>query len=425
MPSSLTRMAYSSSTRSIVPSPYFGDNQTALDLALESIPELIGEFEKPKYFSYDPGICAHGRSGIPGCTRCIEACPTDAIISIGETIEVNPHLCQGGGSCTASCPTGAITYNYPQANEQHDFVRKALSTIRELGDDTGTTLLIFDNEHGREAIEAAAPGFADHIFPLVVEEIGSVGLDLVATSLTYGASQVVLFVPAEVPEQVQATLTFNLSVVNAVLDQSGGDTYLATMIRTAEELDSLAVPVRPDAIATFAAIGNKRNTIRTAFNWLAENGNNEQDSIALPEGALFGTVHTQAEGCTLCMGCVAVCPGNALQAGGDTPALRFIEANCVQCGICSRACPESVITLESRLHLDHDTVQRARTLKEEEPFRCITCSKPFATKAMIARMTEKLKGHWMFDKPDAINRLQMCEDCRVKDMFDKEGSLEQ
>ena len=148
-------------------------------------------------------------------------------------------------------------------------------------------------------------------------------------------------------------------------------------------------------------------------------------TLALPDGSLFGTIHTRIDGCTLCMGCVSVCPASALQAGGDTPALRFIEANCVQCGICSRACPESVITLESRLHLDHDAVQRARTLKEEEPFRCITCGKPFATKAMIARMTEKLKGHWMFDKPEAVNRLQMCEDCRVKDLFDKEGSLEQ
>jgi hypothetical protein len=32
-------------------------------------------------------------------------------------------------------------------------------------------------------------------------------------------------------------------------------------------------------------------------------------------------------------------------------------------------------------------------------------------------MQEKLKGHWMFQKPDAFRRLQMCEDCRVRDMF--------
>ncbi|MGI9317275.1 MAG: hypothetical protein ACR2QW_08105, partial [bacterium] len=98
------------------PGYYFsGSDPARLDNALAQIPELIGEFEKPKFFDYNPDICAHGRSGIKGCTRCIEACPTDAIISIGEQIEVNPHLCQGGGSCTSSWPSGAISYLYPKA----------------------------------------------------------------------------------------------------------------------------------------------------------------------------------------------------------------------------------------------------------------------------------------------------------------------
>ena len=32
-------------------------------------------------------------------------------------------------------------------------------------------------------------------------------------------------------------------------------------------------------------------------------------------------------------------------------------------------------------------------------------------------MKSKLKNHWMFAKPDALARLEMCEDCRVQDMF--------
>jgi hypothetical protein len=35
-------------------------------------------------------------------------------------------------------------------------------------------------------------------------------------------------------------------------------------------------------------------------------------------------------------------------------------------------------------------------------------------------MQEKLKGHWMFQDANALRRLQMCEDCRVKDMFQHE-----
>ena len=36
-------------------------------------------------------------------------------------------------------------------------------------------------------------------------------------------------------------------------------------------------------------------------------------------------------------------------------------------------------------------------LKEEEPFHCIRCDKPFGTRSTIERVTAKLEGkHWMF-----------------------------
>ena len=140
-------------------------------------------------------------------------------------------------------------------------------------------------------------------------------------------------------------------------------------------------------------------------------------SIPLPEGSPFGEIFVSQDACTLCMACVSVCPGRALQDGGDSPALKFIEANCLQCGICASACPESAIELAPRLHFDHNTTHSARPLKEEQPFRCLQCGKPFATRSMIRTMTEKLKGHWMFEDDAALRRLQMCEDCRVIDMF--------
>jgi hypothetical protein len=35
-------------------------------------------------------------------------------------------------------------------------------------------------------------------------------------------------------------------------------------------------------------------------------------------------------------------------------------------------------------------------------------------------MTEKLRDHWMFQASDAVRRIQMCGDCRVRDMFQAE-----
>jgi hypothetical protein len=56
-------------------------------------------------------------------------------------------------------------------------------------------------------------------------------------------------------------------------------------------------------------------------------------------------------------------------------------------------------------------------VNEDTPFNCIVCGKPFATTSLIERMSEKLSDHWMFQEPQAVERLKMCEDCRVKDMF--------
>ena len=56
-------------------------------------------------------------------------------------------------------------------------------------------------------------------------------------------------------------------------------------------------------------------------------------------------------------------------------------------------------------------------LKEEEPFLCIACGKPFGTKSSIDRVLAKLgEKHWMFQGANAkrIDVIKMCADCRVE-----------
>ena len=71
--------------------------------------------------------------------------------------------------------------------------------------------------------------------------------------------------------------------------------------------------------------------------------------IALPEDAPFGAVTVDKDKCTLCMSCVSACPVSALQDNQAAPQLRFIEKNCVQCGLCEKTCPEDAIALVPRL----------------------------------------------------------------------------
>jgi ferredoxin len=108
--------------------------------------------------------------------------------------------------------------------------------------------------------------------------------------------------------------------------------------------------------------------------------------------------------------------------GVDTPLLKFLERNCVQCGLCEATCPEEAIALSPRLLLAPG-VREARVLNRTEPFHCIRCKKAFGTKQVVEAMLGRLSGHSMFTSQGALSRLQMCADCRVVDMMSSKSEV--
>ena len=106
---------------------------------------------------------------------------------------------------------------------------------------------------------------------------------------------------------------------------------------------------RRQARRRFAAVGGKREVMRLALRELHAAAPAPVDVIALPEGAPFGTVEVNVEGCTLCLSCVSACPTGALSDDPERPMLRFAEDACVQCGLCKATCPEKVISLRPQI----------------------------------------------------------------------------
>jgi ferredoxin len=142
------------------------------------------------------------------------------------------------------------------------------------------------------------------------------------------------------------------------------------------------------------------------------------DHIALPAGAPFGRVEVDVPGCTLCLACVGACPTGALIDNPDLPQLRVQEDAGVQCGLCRSTCPEDVITLEPRVSFE-DAARIPLVVKEEEPFLCVRCQKPFGTRSSIEKIVAMLgEKHAMFQDSAAIDRIRMCEDCRVVVQFE-------
>ena len=59
-----------------------GDLAAVLKAVLKAR-DLVGTFDKPRYIAFTEDLCAHSRSRIVGCRRCLDLCPTGAISPAG------------------------------------------------------------------------------------------------------------------------------------------------------------------------------------------------------------------------------------------------------------------------------------------------------------------------------------------------------
>ncbi|MDO8718149.1 MAG: 4Fe-4S binding protein [Polaromonas sp.] len=406
--------------------------------------DMVGEFEKPKFFAYKQKLCAHSRNETVGCNACVDICSAGAIRSekSRQQIVVNPNLCVGCGACTTVCPTGALTYAYPRASEQGVRLKTLLSTYAKAGG-RHPVLLLHSQGAGQQAIEAlgraarlqkGVRGVPANVIPQPLWHTASVGLDLWLSAMAFGASQVAVLVSDEEAPAYLEGLADQMRVAQTLMNglgyagvhfhlvRSEGVQNLAALDARLQAL-GLARPVVPAVAARFAVAQEKRSTLDMALDHLmAKAPAALPEAIALPaQGAPFGSLVVNADTCTLCLSCVSACPASALQDNPERPQLKFIEKNCVQCGLCASTCPENAITLQPRLLL---TPQRkeARVLNEAQPYQCIRCSKPFGTMKAIESMLGKLAGHAMFQGA-AADRLKMCGDCRVIDLYSADNEI--
>lgn len=388
--------------------------------ALFEVCDLVGEFEKPLYVSYNADICAHGRSGKIGCSNCLDNCPVSAIEPNGDHVLIDEAVCGGCGNCSASCPTGAISYDYPT---RYDIIRRCqalLSTYVAAGG-LNPVLLFHDDSHGSDLISAVARfgrGLPVNVLPLAVYSPLMLGHDIFAAAFASGAEHIVVLSQPDLGAELQALETQG-SLANAFSEGFGFSPMGVHILDERdpdileEALYGLAKLDKPLSSAALSFVGSKREIARTALGRLNEMASEPQSVLALPDGAPYGRIDISIEGCTLCLACVGACPAGALSDNPDRPEVRFTEAACVQCGLCKSTCPEKVITLVPQFDFTSAALS-PRVLNGEDPFNCIKCGKPFGSKSTIERVSSELEGkHWMYQSGAQSDLIKMCEDCRV------------
>ena len=406
---------------------------------LNQLRALVGEFEKPKFFVYKQKLCAHSRNEKTGCTACIDVCSASAISSdrAHQQIKVNPNLCVGCGTCSTVCPTGAMTYAYPRASEQGVKFKTMLGTYARSGG-KDAALLLHSQEGGARLLstlgraaqldgkaQGGTHGVPARVLPVALWHTSSLGLEVWLSAICYGASQVWVLLTDEEAPQYHEALRSQMAVAQAILTGLGyqGEHFRVLHARDARDLAALdsdlqATPAQcVSRSAGFAVQSDKRATLELALEHLIEYAPLKTvEAIALPaSGSPLGALGLDKSTCTLCLSCINACPAAALQDNHASPQLKFIEKNCVQCGLCVKTCPEKSLSLLPRLSLS-PTRKEAVVINEMQPYACVRCNKPFGTLKAIEAMLGKLAGHSMF-QGDALERLKMCSDCRVIDLY--------
>ena len=84
-----------------------------------------GQAPAPQLAWIDPAVCI-------GCTKCIQACPVDAIVGAGKRLHgVIVDECNGCGLCVAPCPVDCIhLLPQPPASDERRAARAALNRRR-------------------------------------------------------------------------------------------------------------------------------------------------------------------------------------------------------------------------------------------------------------------------------------------------------
>jgi ferredoxin len=375
---------------------------------------------------FNPTLCALSRRGVPGCTRCIDACPSQALQNINDLIEFDSEHCEGAGACAMLCPTQAIAYAPTTLGALVACLRSSIVEFSKAGL-VGPRLCFIEMPLGDEIIDLA--GLPSDVISAPVAQLSLVDHAVALTAFALGAREVVVLAPAETAEGLQPLLLEQATLINGILKSLRHDlcqfrviadiaelvatrpsgtppsgTPLSRTTMSGTQMARWGTPDMPD-------VSSRQSLMSFALAHLWDNRTMTPGCRVAGEHLPFGVVTVDESTCTLCMACVEICPTSALKPGGLAPALLFTESACIACGICERGCPESSISVAQALELDPVRRETSRALHTEPLVPCITCGTPHATASVIAKLQEALKDNPMF-AGDGLSRLQMCDDCR-------------
>ncbi len=252
---------------------------------------------------------------------------------------------------------------------------------------------------------------------LTVPAIAAAGPEIWFGALALGFRQVLIELPEDLAELTRDA--FNQQIIQAHTLLAAIGQPVERIISTSSAPPALLAPEnQPASFPVLPAYIGKRNQLLWALDTL-QGGSDRGGFVELQPGADMGGIQVDSASCTLCMACIQLCPTGALISESGQTRLDFIEARCIQCGICERACPENAISMQARFLLDAAERQTPVTLTQDQRHHCSQCGEPFISKALLEKSIQimQLQGNL---GDDGIENLRSCPRCRVQQLHKQE-----
>lgn len=351
--------------------------------------------------TYDSTICQYHGRRTEHCAKCVEICPTVAILKDDEKKElVFNHIdCHECGGCVAVCPSGAMDYA--------KFPRDAFYNVAKMYKDK--KIVITPRIMDIDRCDAILPkGF----LPFAIEGEKFLSETHYLTLLQESGASLIYYSDVLSPGTMEAIELVN-GIIKAKFDKVG--IYVATdeielrqALKNSDFIDGLYYTAQENALA-------KREIFAKRVKHIV--GDDDLGVVKSGEWVRYGQVYINQDSCTLCLSCVGACNVGALVADEITNSIKFNPSICTTCGYCEMSCAEKdTIKLERSGYELRPSYFEFKELARDSLFACIECGKEFATSKSVMKIAQMLAPLWSND-PIKAKTLYCCGDCKAKIMI--------
>ncbi|QOG11811.1 4Fe-4S binding protein [Arcobacter sp. FWKO B] len=367
---------------------------------LEIVRKNISEYEYKKFTTYDKNICQYHERRGDICGKCVEVCPTVAIVKD----ETNKHLvfsqidCHGCGGCISVCPSGALDYTSTNRDALYEISLMYKNHI---------PLII----PAKMDIQNIKLDLKEGVLPFMIDGEKFLHESSFLTLLQLSGSQVIFYT-----DFISKGSGDSIRILNDIYQKR----YGKDAIIVAKDLDELKraleeVSVIDDSYFNINQAGMKKREI---FATRLENIVKSDDLGVVLTGEHIHYAHVRVDEakCTLCLSCVGACNVNALWADSKTNELKLNPSVCTACGYCELSCPEKeCLSIEKDVIKLNPSWFKSEVLAKDKLFACVECGKEFATVKAIEKVASKMIP--IFADPIKERTLYCCEQCKPKVMM--------